>query len=180
MISVYFLQVALLAVLSGSSRAAPRLTPSPEERSDSPASSYNSPGAAGVGSRHHLVCRGFGTWRGWLNLRMQVSLGTMVHWWTGDSLGTSFVTNLHVFCGLRSQDSSGTSTTLAMTLSWHSSTPSSMTQPAPQISTGSFSQAVSPTNLPGCFSTYFVVQDDSYTVLHSSGPWPLHTFSTGL
>ena len=35
-----------------------------------------------------------------------------------------------------------------MVLSWHSSGPSSVTQPAPQISTGNFSQAVSPTNLP--------------------------------
>ena len=31
--------------------------------------------------------------------------------------------------------------------------PPQSTQPAPQISTGSFSQLVSPTNFPGCFST---------------------------
>ena len=70
-------------------------------------------------------------------------------------------------------------------------------------STGSFSQPVSPTNLPGCFSTYLsllsgyhqiscpcyrvitkylvvnshlVVQELSYTVLHSSGPSPTQTF----
>ena len=34
--------------------------------------------------------------------------------------------------------------------------------------------------LPGCFSIYFVVQEDSYTVLHSSGPCPLQVFSIGL
>merc|ERR1719410_1485821 len=143
-------------------------------------SSKLSPGAAGVGSRHHLVSRGLSTCWGWVNFRVQVSLGTMVHWCSGFSLGTSLVTNLQVFCGLRSHTSSGTSTRLAMTLSWHSSGPSSKVQPAPQISMGSFSQAVSPTNLPGCFSTYLVLQEDSYTVLHSSGPWPLQTFSTGL
>ena len=65
-------------------------------------------------------------------------------------------------------------------LSWHSSGCSSVTHPAPQISTGNFSHFVSPTNLPGCFSMYFVVQEDSYTVLHCSGPWPLQTFSNGV
>merc|ERR1712117_572603 len=133
-------------------------------------SSYDSPGAAGVGSRHHFVNRGLSTCCGWVNLRVQVSLGTMVHWCSGFSLGTSLVMNLHVFWGFKSQTSSGTSTREAITLSLHSSGPSSNVQPAPQISIGSFSQEVSPTNLPGCFSTYFVLQDDSYTVLHSSGP----------
>merc|ERR550525_337840 len=55
----------------------------------------------------------------------------------------------------------GVFTREAMVLSWHSSGPSSKVHPAPQISTGSFSQPVSPTNLPGCFSTYLVVQEDS-------------------
>merc|ERR1711911_483597 len=117
---------------------------------------------------------------GWVKRRLQVSLGTMVHSCLGVSLGTSLVTNLQVFWGLRSQTSSGTSTRVAVTLSWHSSGPSSNVQPAPHISIGSFSQAVSPTNLPGCFSTYLVEHEDSYTVLHSSGPCPLQTFSTGL
>ena len=85
----------------------------------------------------------------------------MVHWWVGFSLGTSLVTNLQVFCGFKSQTSSGTSTTEVSTLSWHSSSPSSKVQPAPQISTGNFSQPVSPTNLPGCFPTYLVVQENS-------------------
>ena len=69
---------------------------------------------AGRGRRASGTC---GTWRGGLNLRIQVSLGTVVHCWTGDSLGTSLVINLQVFRGLRSQDSSGTSTTLVMTWS---------------------------------------------------------------
>merc|ERR1712061_597158 len=97
----------------------------------------------------------------------------------GFNLGTNLVWNLQVFCGFKSQTSSGTSIREVMVLSWHSSSPSVVTQPAPQISTGSFSQEVSPTNLPGCFSTYLVVQEDSYTVRHSSGPWPLHCFSMG-
>ena len=65
-------------------------------------------------------------------------------------------------------------------LLWHSSGCSSVTHPAPQISTGNFSHLVSPTNLPCCFSMYLVVQEDSYTVLHCSGPWPLQTFLSGL
>merc|ERR1711936_1445421 len=129
---------------------------------------------------HPLVCKGLGTFFFWLNLRTQVSFGTIVHSCFGASWGTSLVCSLQVFWGFRSHISSGTSTREAMVLSWHSSGPSSKTQPAPQISTGSFSQPVSPTNFPGCFSTYLVVHEDSYTVLHSSGPCPLHTFSTGL
>ena len=39
----------------------------------------------------------------------------------------------HTFCGLRSHTSSGTSTVLVTFLSWHSSGPSSVTHPAPQI-----------------------------------------------
>merc|ERR1719278_2449443 len=45
----------------------------------------------------------------------------MVHWCSGLSLGTSLVMNRQVFWGLRSQTSSGTSTSEAITLSWHSS-----------------------------------------------------------
>ena len=41
----------------------------------------------------------------------QVSLGTTEHSSLGVSLGTSFVVNLHVFWGLRSHTSSGTSIT---------------------------------------------------------------------
>merc|ERR1719410_135789 len=133
-------------------------------------SSKLSPGAAGVGSRHHLVSSGLSTCLGCVNLRVQVSLGTMVHWCSGFNLGTSLVMKRQVFWGFRSHTSSGTSTREAMTLSWHSSGPSSYVQPAPQISTGSFSHAVSPTNLPGCFSIYLVEQEDSYTVWQISLP----------
>ena len=106
------------------------------------------PGSASVGSRHHLVMRGFSTGLGLLNLRLQTSLGMMVHSWAGFKLGTNLVSNLQVFCGFKSQTSSGISTREVTVLSWHSSAPSSATQPAPQISTGNFSQEVSPTNLP--------------------------------
>ena len=143
-------------------------------------SSYESPGAAGVGSKHHLVNSGLGTCFGCVNFSVQVSFGIIVHWCSGFSLGTRRVMNRQVFWGFRSQTSSGTSTSEAITLSWHSSAPSWKTQPAPQISTGNFSHFVSPTNFPGCFSTYFVEQDDSYTVRHSSGPVPSQTFSVGL
>ena len=41
-----------------------------------------------------MVWRGTSSCLGWVNLRVQVSLGTMVHWWVGDSLGTSLVKRL--------------------------------------------------------------------------------------
>ena len=63
-------------------------------------------------------------------------------------------TCLHIFWGCKSQTSSGTSMSVSTCLSWHSSGPSSTTQPAPHTSTGSFSQLVSPTNLPGLCSKY--------------------------
>ncbi|TRY68925.1 hypothetical protein TCAL_15161, partial [Tigriopus californicus] len=112
--------------------------------------------AAGVGSKHHLVLSGWSTCWGEVNLRLQISCGMMVHSCSGLSLGTSLVWNLQVFCGFKSHTSSGTSNKEVMVLSWHSSGPSSVTQPAPQISMGSFSHLVSPTNLPGCFSTGLV------------------------
>ena len=101
-----------------------------------------------MGSKHHLVLRGFSTSLGEENLRWQTSLGMMVHSWAGFNLGTNLVWNLQVFWGFKSQTSSGTSIREVMVLSWHSSSPSVVTQPAPQISTGNFSQEVSPTNLP--------------------------------
>ena len=113
-------------------------------------SSWDDSVCRGVSSRHHSVLRGFFSTVGWLNYRFL--------------LGTSLVTSLPVFWGFRSQTSSGMSTRLSTCLSWHSSSPSSTTEPWPQISTGSLWQLVSQTNLPGLFSTYLVVQDDSYTV----------------
>ena len=79
----------------------------------------------------------------------------MVHSWAGFNLGTNLVWNLQVFWGFKSHTSSGTSMREVMVLSWHSSGPSSVTQPAPQISTGNFSQEVSPTNLPKKGSFFF-------------------------
>ena len=75
-------------------------------------------------------------------------LGTSEHSCFGLRLGTSLVANRHVFCGLRSHTSSGTSVTTSLVLSWHSSGPSCVVHPAPQISKGIFSQEVSPTYLP--------------------------------
>ena len=119
-----------------------------------------------VSSRHHSVLSGVRCTAGLVSFRLQVSWGTTVHSCLGSRLGTSLVTRWHVFWGFRSHDSSGTSTresicqqeadsiiiathvTRATCLSWHSSSPSVTTQPRPQISTGSFAHAVSPTNLP--------------------------------
>jgi len=121
-------------------------------------------------SRHHSDLRGFSVLLGWVNLRVQVSWGTVVHSSLGFRLGTSLVTRRQVFWGLRSQVSSGTSTSVSTVLSWHSSGPSSVTHPEPQILRGSFSHLVSPTNLPGPWAMYLVEQELSKTVLHSSGP----------
>ena len=111
-------------------------------------SAYVSPGAAGVSSRHHSSFRGLSTCLGLENFKAQTCLGTMEHSCLGFKLGTNLVANRHVFCGFRSQISSGTSTTVSWSLSWHSSGPGSVVQPWPQILTGNFSQVVSPTNLP--------------------------------
>ena len=76
---------------------------------------------------------------GWVKVSWQVSVGIKVHCGTGFSFGTSLVTNLHTFWGFRSQVSSGTSTNDVTTLLWHTSWPSLVMQPAPQISIGNFS-----------------------------------------
>ena len=47
------------------------------------ASSYESPGVGGVGSRHQMDLRGSFTTSGELNHRWQVSVGTIVHSWLG-------------------------------------------------------------------------------------------------
>ena len=65
------------------------------------------------------------------------------------------MTRWQVFWGFKSQTSSGTSTRESICFWWHSSSPSSYWQPRPQISTGTFWQAVSPTNFPVDFSTYW-------------------------
>ena len=124
------------------------LPPLPRGLPRAPASSYVSSGVAGVSSRHHLVFRSLSTCFGVSNFKWHVSFGMMVHSCFGCSFGTNLVWNLQIFWGLKSQTSSGTSINDVTVLSWHSSGPVSVTHPAPQISTGSFSHLVSPTNLP--------------------------------
>ena len=93
-------------------------------------------------SRHHSVLRGTMIFLGWLKTRLHTSCGTLTHSSWGFRLGISFVTSLQVFMGTRSQVSSGISTRLSATSSWHSSSPSMVTQPWPQTSKGSFSHFV--------------------------------------
>ena len=82
----------------------------------------------------------------WITL--QLCRGTLLHWGTGFSCGTSLVARRHVLWGSRSQTSRGTSVTAATTSSLHSSLPSSYTQPAPHSLRGRRSHLVSPTASP--------------------------------
>merc|ERR1711892_38871 len=79
-----------------------------------------------------------------------------------------------------SQDASARSTRLSTPSSWHSSAPSVISQPSPQISTGIFVHLVSPINFPGLSSTLLVEQDVSNSSLHFFNPSPLQVFSNGL
>ena len=58
------------------------------------ASSYVSSGTTSLSSRHHSDTSGFFSVLGVENLRLQVSLGMMVHSWAGFRLGTRRVWNL--------------------------------------------------------------------------------------
>ena len=51
-------------------------------------------GEVGDSSRHHSDFRGFFSFLGFVNLRLQISWGIVVHSGTGFRLGTSLVTNL--------------------------------------------------------------------------------------
>ena len=93
-------------------------------------------------SRHHSVLRGTMIFFGWLKTSLHTSRGTLTHSSWGLRLGISLVTSLQVFMGMRSQVSSGTSTRLSASSSSHSSSPSTVTQPWPQTSKGSFSHLV--------------------------------------
>eukprot|EP00095_Tigriopus_kingsejongensis_P000844 maker-scaffold546_size140615-snap-gene-0.27 protein:Tk00844 transcript:maker-scaffold546_size140615-snap-gene-0.27-mRNA-1 annotation:"anthranilate phosphoribosyltransferase" len=66
-------------------------------------------GTGALGSRHHLVFKGFSTCRGEVNFKLQISWGMMVHSCSGFSLGTNLVWKRQVFWGFRSHTSSGTS-----------------------------------------------------------------------
>ena len=93
-------------------------------------------------SRHHSVFRGTIIFLGWLKTRLHTSFGTLTHSSWGLRLGISLVTSLQVFIGTRSHVSSGISIRLSASSSSHSSSPSTMTQPWPQTSKGSFSHFV--------------------------------------
>ena len=113
---------------------------------------------SGVGTRHHLANKGMSTCSGWVNLRVQVSLGTIVHWCSGFGLGTSFFTNQQVLCGLRS---------LALQPRWRDGLVMALLGAPLKGAPGTtdlnrkLCTADVTGNLPGCFSTYLVMHEDS-------------------
>ena len=91
----------------------------------------------------------------------------------GLRLGTSLVTSRQVFCGLRSQLSSGTSTNVSTVLSWHSSGPwkiRSRSKPDFQFKTSHlFQYTACATDLNWLFLTSSVTNETSFSVVNVLG-----------
>ena len=129
---------------------------------------------------------------------VHTSDGTMLHSLLGFSWGTSLVAWEQILWGMISQYSWGTSTTVSTTSSRHvwkkqsynwrmsrifqplTCSPSLVTQPAPQISTGNLSHLVSPTYWPELIFTRLVSHAVSYSTLHTLSPPPSHVLIRGL